>query len=162
MGIIIGGSLVVVSILLLAAVTWWRIAGDIKPQRTPRPMTSPDPFPIQAPSLSPTDTADNSVASPLPDNAKIVSKHALRIERKGDRTQFWFDGVPYDNVDDIPDAAVREQARQILPQINQAQGALAQTISKTRITVNGVTYNSLAEIADPHIRQAVQDALKKA
>jgi hypothetical protein len=163
MEILVGGFLLVMLVVLFAAVLWWRFASSSNQQNMPQ-ATAPT-------NISPDLQAPPSTRPPLNDALEalgskqvkgLVSKHALKIERKGDRTLYWFDGVPFGDWKEIPDAAVREQARQMLAQISSAQAGLEHGLPHMHFVVNGVTYNSLAEISDPRLRQAVEEAMKTA
>ena len=162
MEILIGASLLLILFVLFAAVLWWRFGTSFSCQSSQLTTVPSHVSPNLQASSSAIPTVDDGPGSLGSSKAKkIVSKHALKIERKGDRTLYRFDGVPYDNWEDIPDTAVREQARQLLPQLDRAQSDLVQGSTKTHILMNGVAYNSPVDIADPRVRQAVEEALKK-
>jgi hypothetical protein len=63
---------------------------------------------------------------------------------------------------DIPDATVREQARQMLAQGMPSTTGPNSTSVQKRIVINGVTYNCLDEIQDPRLRHLVEVSMKKA
>jgi hypothetical protein len=163
MEILVGAFLFLMLVVLFGAVLWWRFASSSNQQNVPQAAaptnTSPD---LQAPLSTMPPLKDALEGSGSKQVKGVVSKHALKIERKGDRTLYWFDGVPFGDWKEIPDATVREQARQMLAQIGSAQAGLEYGLPHMHYVVNGVSYNSLAEISDPRLRQAVEEAMKKA
>jgi hypothetical protein len=94
---------------------------------------------------------------------QIENSHLLKIEGEGEQRHFLYDGVRYENLDEIPNPVVREQAEQALATAAQVTPAGAdRPVVGSKIVINGVTYHSLDEIPSPQLRQAVEAAMKKA
>jgi hypothetical protein len=69
----------------------------------------------------------------------------VRIIQTGGTQQIIVDGV------DLPNADVQRGGTQT-----------KSGTQRRRFVINGITYNDLSEIPDPHLRKVAQDALEKA
>ena len=138
-----------------------------------------------------------------PKKSSLASAARLEIDHEGDRIIYWYDGIPYGGIDDIPDASARERAR-LLVREESGPAAPATTVPGTNlppaptagpqtsnlaaapvttppagnspvaspgngtvqlqinIIVNGVTYHTLGEITDAHLRMQAAEALLSA
>ncbi|MGB8646385.1 MAG: hypothetical protein WCF84_14195 [Anaerolineae bacterium] len=60
---------------------------------------------------------------------RISEQHTLKLEREGERVIYWYDGIPYGQLEDIPDESFREQARILLSDNPALAAAPASTVA---------------------------------
>ena len=108
-----------------------------------------------------------------------ITTHKLQVQRIGDTMEYVVDGVTYQQIADIPDPKMREDAERIaakLPSLTpsdkealaramtqngslQASGdkIIIQTVNgKTKFVINGAAYKTLDEIPDAELRERVR------
>jgi hypothetical protein len=198
----VGLGALLLLVIVIALFRWYRRSEDIGGARGDAGLSAPGSPP---PSLGerPTSAPGRPLFSPptldelLPNVSSLkqgrsaqlqTASYNLRVEQNDNQTRFIVNGIAYDSLDAIPEAEIRNKARDLMNKVatmSDVPGGEASTLrqlqignqqvvesksqthnlsvqrqgAQTRFVVNGTTYYNLNDIPDIDLRRKAKELL---
>jgi hypothetical protein len=180
----VGLGALLLLVIVIALFRWYRRSEDIGGARGDAGLSAPGSPPPSLDELLPNVSSLKQGRS-----AQLqTASYNLRVEQNDNQTRFIVNGIAYDSLDAIPEAEIRNKARDLMNKVatmSDVPGGEASTLrqlqignqqvvesksqthnlsvqrqgAQTRFVVNGTTYYNLNDIPDIDLRRKAKELL---